>query len=162
VNPNASRWLFQYTRNPLPKKVVWDAGTRAGRGGAEGKDKGLWLSTARGRQFYWLDLTRGDMGGAVVARVDKATNTVVIDRPARWLRVLLSGRMLDLSKPVNVRIGDKQCRVKRTPNLRTLVQTLADRGDPNYMFEADIIVERAHASIVLERKDGGYTAFGVR
>ena len=49
--------------------------------------------------------------------------------------------MLDLSKPVNVRIGDRERAVTLTPNLKTLVQTLADRGDPNYMFEADIMIE---------------------
>jgi len=163
MDTNAIRWLSKYTRNPLPKKIVWDVGTWApDRSGVEGKDKSLWLSTARGRQFYWLDLTRGDMGGTIVARIDKPTNTVIIDQPARWLRILLSSRMLDLSKPVNVKIQDKQYAVTRTPNLRMLVQTLADRGDPNYMFEADIVIERSHANIVIKHNDGNYTAFSVR
>jgi len=162
MDTNAIRWLSKYTRNPFPKKIVWDVGTRADRGGVEGEGKSLWLSTARGRQFYWLDLTRGDMGGTIVARIDKPTNTVIIDQPARWLRILLSSRMLDLSKPVNVKIQDKQYAVTRTPNLRMLVQTLADRGDPNYMFEADIVIERSHANIVIKHNDGNYTAFSVR
>ena len=162
VDTSAIRWLSSHTRNPLPEKIVWDAGTRAERGGVEGEGKSLWLSTARGRQFYWLDLTRGDMGGVIVARIDKPTNTVIIDQPTRWLRILLSGQMLDLSKPVNVKIRDKQCTVSRTPNLKTLVHTLADRGDPNYMFEADIVIERSHVNLVFENKGGPYTAFTVR
>lgn len=165
VDTNAIRWLSRHTRNPLPKKVVWELSTRANNrwrcdGHPDGKS--FWLSAARGRQFYWLDLTRGDMGGTIVARIDKPTNTVIIDQPARWLRILLSGQMLDLSKPVNVKILDKQCKVSRTPNLKTLVHTLADRGDPNYMFEADIVIERSHVNIVIGDKGGPYTAFTVR
>ena len=162
ADTDSVRWLSKYTRNPFPKKIVWDVGTRAERGGVAGEDKSLWLSTARGKQFYWLDLTRGDMGGTIIARLDKPTNTVIIDQPARWLRILLTGQMLDLSKPVNVKIQDKQYKLTRTPNLRMLMHTLADRGDPNYMFEADIVIERSHANIVIKHNDGNYTAFNVR
>ena len=138
---SAIRWLSRHTRNPLPSHIVWNSVTWAGRSGVEEEGKGLWLSTARGRQFYWLDLTRGDMAGLIAARLNKPTNTVIIEHSAKSLRVLLSGEMLDLSKPVNVRIGDRERAVTLTPNLKTLVQTLADRGDPNYMFEADIMIE---------------------
>ncbi len=165
VDTNAIRWLSGYTRNPLPGKVVWELSTRANnRWRCDGHPDGtnFWLSAARGRQFYWLDLTKGDMGGTIVARLDKPTNTVIIDQPARWLRILLNGRMLDLSKPVNVRIADKQCQVSPTPNLKTLVHTLADRGDPNYMFEAEIVIVRSHANIVIGKEGGPYTAFTVQ
>ena len=163
---NAIRWLSRHTRNPLPNKVVWELSTRANnRWRCDGHPDGqnFWLSAARGRQFYWLDLTRGDIDrGMIVARLDKPTNTIIIDQPARWLRILLSGKLLDLSKPVNVKIRDKQCKVSRTPNLKTLVHTLADRGDPNYMFEADIVIERSHVNVVFENKGGPYTAYTVR
>ena len=165
VDTNAIRWLSKHTRNTFPKKVIWELSTRAPArwfGGEQPDGESFWPSNARGRQFYWLDLTAGDFTGTVAARIDKPSNTIIIEQPARWLRILLSGQMLDLSKPVNIQIHNKQSQLKRTPNLKTLVHTLVDRGDPNYMFEAELVIERSRANIVIGEEGGPYTTFSVQ
>ena len=152
-NTNAITWLSKYTRNPLPERIVWDLSTRADRTGVDESGKALWLTPNRGRQLYWLDLSGADWKDLgtkeIVARIDGKKNTIVIDGPANRLRVLLSRKMLDLSKPVIVKIGDRQWKMHPTPNLKTLVQTLADRGDPNYMFEAEIVIEKKAGAFIV-------------
>ena len=91
IDTNAIRWLSGHTRNPLPEKVIWELSTRAPMrwfGGEQPDGKSFWLSNSRGRQFYWLDLTKGDISGTIVARIDRPTNeefpsTAPFRRPGR-------------------------------------------------------------------------------
>ena len=146
TNTNAIAWVRRHVRNPWPKRVVWDLGTRANRSGIKG-DLKLWMTPNRDKQFYWLDISRE--GGAKVegnlidVRIDKAANAITVTKTTTWLRLLLNRRMLDLSKPVTVTVGGKAFTVRPRPNLKTMVRTLVDRGDPSYCFEAEITIEKA-------------------
>ena len=145
ANTNAIAWVRRHVRNPWPERVVWDIGTRANRSGIKG-DLKLWMTPNRGKQFYWLDI--GREGGAKVegnlidVRLDKAANAITVTKATTWLRLLLNGHMLDLSKPVTVTVGGKSFGVRPRPKLRTMVRTLVDRGDPFYCFEAEITIEK--------------------
>ncbi|MEI6809849.1 MAG: hypothetical protein WCN95_14115 [bacterium] len=146
VNANAITWVGRHVRNPWPPRVIWDPGTRADRSGVRSTGEKLWPTPNRDKLFYWLDISGA--GKATLAddridvRVDKTANAISIEKTTSWLRLLLNGNMLDLSKPVIVTLDGKTFSVMAHPNLKTMSRTLIDRGDPNYCFEAEITVEK--------------------
>jgi hypothetical protein len=146
VNANAIVWVRQYVRNPWPTRVVWDLNTRADRSGVKSSGEKLLSTPNRGNLFYWLDVTQAkDIAPGndrIDVHLDKAANALVIDKTVGWLRLLLNGSMLDLSKPVTVIVGGKTFAVPVKPSLGTMLRTLEDRGDPNYCFEAAITVKK--------------------
>ena len=151
-NTNAIAWMTAHQRNPLPVKVVWNPELRAGKRTGVQKDGSAYFpSLGRFNQFYWLDLGGGkEAGNAVInATLDKAANAVHVETTGNYLRLLLSGRMLDLAKPVTVTVGGQSFALKVTPRLDLMAQTLLDRGDPDYIFES---------AITLEKKNGAWTA----
>lgn len=48
--------------------------------------------------------------------------------------VLLDSRLVDLSVPVDLTVNGKHSEVRLTPSLRTLCETLKERGDPERAF----------------------------
>lgn len=120
---------------------------RADRSGTGPDGAHLWLTPNRGRQFYWLDLSRnwetGSKTRQITARIDRARNAVCVETDGDYVGILLNGRMLDLRSPVTVEVGQQKLTLRPQPNLKTLVATLADRGDPSYMFEVHIALKKA-------------------
>ena len=146
-NTNAIHWLDQHTRQPLPKRVIWDLNTRTKmRHGVDNQSKKLWESKRRNQQFYWLDLadnTSETLGiDEVIVSFDKAANSFNIEKSGSYLKLLLSSEMINFSKPLNVKIGNEKFTVNAKPDLRNILQSLVDRGDKNYIFEAAIVIHK--------------------
>jgi hypothetical protein len=115
-------WMTQYTRDTIPKKVVWKQ-----------------ASTTHDR-FYWL---------AVPAGTAKANNEVIASysgqditiqsKDVAQVTIRLNDRMLDLDKPIAVHWGADQVfqgHISRT--IATLARALAERGDPKDLFAAEL------------------------
>lgn len=145
-NTNAVAWLRKHRRDPLPPRLVWDLKTRADRRDVERNGKPLWGVANRGQQRYWLDIGTHDAKSLgvdeIVARVDRDANAVTVEKPAPYLRLLLSGRMLDLSRPVTIRVGSEAFEGRARPNLKTMLRTTLERGDPNFTFEAEVVLQQ--------------------
>jgi hypothetical protein len=94
-------------------------------------------------RFYWLAVASGDekAGAEIVAEYKGQEITIdKADVPAVKLR--LDDRMMDLDKPITVRWGDNKIfEGKTTRTIRVMAQTLAERGDPHGIFEAEIDVK---------------------
>ena len=59
------------------------------------------------------------------------------------MRILLNRDMLDLTKPIHLVIDDSfQRDITVTPNETTIRSTLETRGDPAFMFEAEINIRK--------------------
>jgi len=119
-------WMAKFTRNPVPERVVWkQTGTPHERS-------------------YWLAVPPGEAKGdsLVVARRDGQKVEVTAAEKVAKLLVRLDDRMADLDKPVTVVQGDKEL-YAGTParTIAVLLRTLADRGDPKLMFDAEVAVE---------------------
>ena len=130
---SAVPWLAQYSRVARPQRLRWDLNTWADRSAA-----GFAPSSARGRQYYWLD--RGDYSPQPldVAVVSRLSNKITIATPAPPVDALLDHTSFDLSQPIEI-CRDDDCRLCTvTPSLQVLVQTLLDRGDPTMMFSARV------------------------
>ena len=141
-NTNAIAWVSQYRRNPLPTHLIWDVSTHADRSPMY---KGL---TAPSKLFYWIDI--GGQSSEICATcieacVDRDTNSIHVKNASRcgaWLRILISSSMVDLQRNVKVSIGDQEFQVKLYASLQMLSRTLLERGDPNFMFESEVILSK--------------------
>ena len=113
-------WMAKVIRNPIPERVVWER-----RGGHE--------------RSYWLAAPKGEAkGGTVIASLGKQKVTIDKIVNVEQLLVRLDDRMVDLDAEVIVE-RDGKVMAKATP-VRTagaLLRTLAERGDPQAMFDAE-------------------------
>jgi hypothetical protein len=118
-------WMATFTRNPTPDKVVWkQTGTPHERS-------------------YWLAVPAKEAKGdsLVIAKRDKQTVDVVTAEKVEKLIVRFDDRFADLDKPVKVTKGGKELfagEVSRS--VAVLAKTLAGRGDPGLMFDAEVEV----------------------
>ena len=157
---NAIHWLDKHQRSPYPRRVIWDLATGADRSGKAAKGKTLW-PRPRGRSHYWLsvgDLEDKALGTKeIVAAWDRASQTVAVEKAGTYLRVLLTGEMLDLGKPVTFDVMGQKLTVRVAPSLANLVATLRSRGDRRLMFEGAVTLRkengRWHADQSTERND---------
>jgi predicted peptidase len=118
-------WMAKYTRNPTPDKVVWkQTGTPHERS-------------------YWLAVPPGEakVDTLVVAKRDGQAVEITSAEKVSRLIVRFDDRTADLDKPVTVKYGGKELfsgSAART--VEVMVKTLAGRGDPKLMFDAEVSV----------------------
>lgn len=133
VDSNAVHFLNQFTRQPLPSRIIWEL---KARGRARRRET---------ESFYWLKVPAELKKGKVIAHLDPAQNSVVVERDDTkgQVTILLRDGMLNLDQPVRVVFPDgsrKTCNVERS--VETARATLKERGDKNYIFTAGIRLDR--------------------
>ncbi len=126
-------WMAARTRDPWPKRVVWEQGHRVGR------------------RFYWLALPERAGGAAgevmpvrgALVRAEVAGQQVAVEsRDYRRLVLRLSDALLDLDRPVTVVANGRKVfsgRVTRTA--AALAASLEERADPGSAASAVLEVE---------------------
>jgi len=127
-------WLPQFTRDPLPKKLVWVTTP---------------LQKELRSQFYWLGLDGEERpaNARIEASYDRESMTVDVRaesfdkegalRPLEnsTLKVYLNDDMLDLDKAFTVTVNGKVMHSgKAVRRKAALVESLESKGDPNYIF----------------------------
>jgi len=119
-------WMAKFTRDPIPTRIVWkQSGTTHDR-------------------FYWLAVPPGEAKGGALVEVKRNGQTIEILKAenVKTLLIRLDDRMLELDKPVKVTHAGKTLFEGKAPRSEaTLKKTLAGRGDPKLMFDAEIAVE---------------------
>jgi hypothetical protein len=118
-------WMAQYTRDPLPKRVVWrQSGTTHAR-------------------FYWLAVDAEQRkGGTKVEASCKDQQIEVRTSDVSRLRVRVNDKMLDLDKALTVLCeGQKVFEGKVSRTIGTLAKTLAERADPAALFSGEIEIQ---------------------
>lgn len=132
-------WIDDFVRNPWPTRVVWTVQP---------------LNNVVRQQMYWLalDSVPQNMPLMLTARVEKNVVTITAEQNAGdhqriaaadlRLRVYLNDTLANLDRPVKVVVNGKSVFdgiVKRTA--ATLARSLNERGDPFFMFPAEIPVK---------------------
>lgn len=118
-------WLAKFDRNPVPDRVVWkQTGTPHDRS-------------------YWLAVPKGKAKGGSLVVAERVANKITITKAedVERLVIRLDDRMIPFQGPVVVEQAGKilhSAPVTRT--IATLAKTLADRGDPKLMFDAEVEV----------------------
>ena len=119
-------WMAKYTRNPVPDRVVWkQTGTPHNRS-------------------YWLAVPPKEAKGdsLVVAKRDGQSIDITAVEKVDRLLIRLDDRMADLDKPVRVtRDGKPLFEGVPARTVATMARTLAGRGDPRLVFDAEVEIQ---------------------
>jgi hypothetical protein len=114
------RDLYAHVRDPVPRHVTWAVGGTTQR-------------------FNWLRVPE-PKGGDLDAWIEG--NAVVLrSRGVAALEVYLDERLVDLARPVAIDANGRRTEQALKPSLRTLCETLEERGDPRLAFTVRVRVE---------------------
>jgi poly(3-hydroxybutyrate) depolymerase len=119
-------WMAKHRRNPTPDRVVWKQ------------------STVTHDRFYWLAVPPGSAKAGALVEVKRSGQTIEVTAAEGVAKLLvrLDDRMADLDRPVTVTHQGKtlfEGPAHRT--IGTMAKTLAGRGDPKLVFDAEVTVE---------------------
>jgi poly(3-hydroxybutyrate) depolymerase len=118
-------WMAKFTRNPIPQRVVWKQSGPA-------HDRSYWLAVPPGE---------AKSGTLVVATRSGQVIDVTAVEGVTKLLVRLDDRLANLDRPVEVRHAGKVLFAGETPRtVATMLKTLAGRGDPSLIFDAEVSV----------------------
>jgi poly(3-hydroxybutyrate) depolymerase len=137
VHPGKPHWMDledavaipfvqQYTRDPVPAKVVWRQ------------------ANVTQRRFYWLAVDAADAQQGATVTAAYADNTVTLSGVSELARLTLrfSDAMLDLDQPVRVERGGAELFAGDVPRtIAVLARTLEERGDPALVFAGELSVD---------------------
>ena len=117
-------WMEQFTRNPLPSRVVWFQDDVL-------HDRCYWLARPKS-EVKLGQLLSAERAGQVIALASTNVTTVT---------VLLNDVLLNLDQPVVICGGGQVLYSNRvTRSIACLAQTLEARGDPELAFSAAVTV----------------------
>lgn len=122
-------YMNQFTRDPLPEDLIWDLSTRA--------------DSRQADSWYYLRAPFTTNTGLIQAGYDRDYDVVAVqaDGVEEEFSILLNEQMVNFSQPVTIVINDVQTQLDIVPDWRVLMQTTSLRGDPNYQFEAEIVIK---------------------
>lgn len=129
VDSNAVRFLEQFVREPLPRRVIWEM---------KGRHES-WMR--RTDSFYWLKASKDVQSGTVIAHLDQEKNGIVVEKndTGGQVTALLRDGMLDLDRPIAVMYPDGRRMEHHVVRSREMAEeTLRERGDRNYIFTASV------------------------
>lgn len=118
-------WMAEFTRNPMPERIVW------------------LQDDVTHRRFYWLAVDSDN--AAPNNRIEASLTGQTIDLQVSGVQrvsIRLSDAMLDLDQSIRVASGATtlfEGTVERT--ILTLAVTLEERGDPTLVFSSEVSVE---------------------
>lgn len=119
-------WMQQYTRNPIPQKVVWKQDNR------------------KHSTFYWLGMPEGNIkdGATLVAEYDTNLNEVnILEKTNDTIQLFLNDNMLDLDQPVTIKYQGKVIGKKVFKrSIANLYQNINRKGDANFTFPSVVTV----------------------
>jgi len=132
------KWLYPHERNPHPKRVRW---------------KAIQVHRRHRNQFYWLakDDPPDEWPVDIDAVADREAGTIQVSvsrvtdegKPEAvndlGLRIYLNDTLMDLDAPIRVTCNDREVFDGIVPRrLEVMMRSLAERGDPSYVFPAEI------------------------
>lgn len=128
---NAIAWLTQYTRNPLPTHLLWDRNTTASK------------RNQNGALYYWLKASgQPEEKEQVEVKINRDKNQVEIVQGRDNVMVYLAPSMVDFTRPIYLKRQGRSQKVNVLPNLKTMINTLLQRGDPNFIFCASLTLKK--------------------
>jgi pimeloyl-ACP methyl ester carboxylesterase len=113
--------LYPAVRNPTPRELSWALTNKE-------VDSHNWLHIPEAVAGAEIDVTCRD--NAVSIKTQKITE----------VHVLLDERLIEFGKPLAVDLNGHASTQSLAPSLRTLCETLAERGDPEYAFASRLIL----------------------
>ncbi len=117
-------WMARFTRDPLPKKVVW-------------KQDDVWHD-----RFYWLAIDQPPRTPRSLVIATRQRQEIAIETcDSEQLVVRLNDTMLNLDEEVVINFGRQTLFRGRLPRTIGLLAKTTQRGDPKLVFSAEIQVD---------------------
>ena len=114
--------LADAVRDPVPAELSWE------------------LTDSVVRDFFWLAVDAPARGRRIDA-VCRDNRVEVETRGPGSLALLLDARLVDFARPVTVVLGERTLELELRPSLRTLCESLLERGDPGLAYTARVALE---------------------
>ncbi len=132
ADDSAVHYVSQFTRDPAPKAVVWDLGTRA--------------ALRESDSFYWLKADASVTEGIITARVSTEDNTVTLsmENVSGDFSILVNPFLLDVSRPIRIVTDEGEFEVHVNPSEETLISSIKQTGDPMLAWVAEIPYSMLH------------------
>ena len=111
--------MYKHVRNPLPKSITWLP------------------DRSEVKSFNWLHVPNPG-GGKEINAECKDNQLVVKSTNVDQLHVYLDRRLANYDKPLTIEVNGRKSKVTLKPSLQTMCETLANRGDPEYVFTTRI------------------------
>jgi len=119
---NKIKDMIDAVRVPVPREVCWQT------------------TYDVVKSMNWVQVPKAGGGKELTAKCQD--NTVTVEgKNLDEVTLLLDERLVDFAKPLTVETGGEKTTHTLRPSLRTLCETLADRGDPELMFAARVDVK---------------------
>ncbi len=112
--------MYPAVRNPAPRELTWLQ-----------TDKVI-------RDFYWLRVETPAKKQEINATAAENKVTVTTTTNVSAVTVMLDGRLIDFSKPVELTVNGHAHTRKLAPSLKVLCETLQRRADPDLAFTAQV------------------------
>ncbi len=107
--------MLPFTRNPAPRRLTWEP------------------TDSLITDFFWLTVPKPEKGQSIDAAVRDNTARIAT-RGVKEFDLDLDGRLAALDKPLRVVLDGKEEVVTLHPQLLTLCQSVAERGDPGLAY----------------------------
>ncbi|MCA9234987.1 MAG: hypothetical protein KDA44_05935 [Planctomycetales bacterium] len=123
---SAVPWMAQFTRNPLPERIVWRQ------------------DDVPQSRLYWLEVEPEQRKPGAMLVASRRGQTIEIERAENVTQatVLLCDDMVSLDRPVTITYGGKELFRGVVPRTGGVIQrTLAEREDPALTFSAAVTVD---------------------
>lgn len=121
-------WMAKHTRTSFPDRIVWKQ------------------DDVQHSRFYWLSVDTPAKDRALVVAQRDGQSIVIEKSDIDALTVLLNDEMLDLDKAVEFKWGNANIGNKVVPrNIKNLVTSLVERGDPAMMFSGRLQISKPTA-----------------
>ncbi len=118
-------WMQKFTRNPMPSTVVW------------------YQDDVPHTRFYWLAVEAAQALAKTEVRATRDGQRITLESTSlSSIKVRLSDSMLDLDQPVSITAnGREQFTGNVSRSIAVLANTLTERGDPRFLFSAEVLVK---------------------
>ena len=111
--------MYPAVRNPVPRELTWE------------------LTDPVIRDFFWLEVPQPGKQQEIDATC-QGNHVTIATKGIAAASVLLDGRLVDWRKSVVFEVNGRVETMRLRPSLRTLCETLSERGDPGLAFAAKV------------------------
>ncbi len=122
------RDMYSAKRNASPREITWE------------------MTDTVVRDFFWLAVPDPAKKKEIDAAIKKNAVEVTTTNVAAFA-LLLDARLVDFERPIQVKLNGEKRTVEAKPSLRTLCDSLLERGDPQLAYTARVSFEVAPTEV---------------
>jgi predicted esterase len=117
-------WMAQFTRNPLPQKIVWKQ------------------DDSHHETFYWIGVDKSNIKTGKRIVIERQNNTInILENYSESLSIYLNDEMLNLDKPVILQYQGKIIFEGKIPRkIQTVYKSIEQHLDEHLIFCSEIVV----------------------